>query len=126
MKKAERRHSVLVLGNSRDKAFEQTLSDICFSATFLKSMEGVLHKLRHVQTTAILVDRDQKKADELELVLNVRDMDENIPIILIGSTTDELTELILASQPATFIIPKPIGDPSLGSALRGLMQNAVS
>jgi hypothetical protein len=58
MKKAERRHPVLVLGNSRDKAFEQTLSDICFFPTYLKSMEGVLHELRHVQTTAILVDRN--------------------------------------------------------------------
>jgi hypothetical protein len=53
-------------------------------------------------------------------------MDENIPIILIGSSTDEPAELILASQPATFIISKRIRDPSLGSALRGLMQKAVS
>jgi DNA-binding NtrC family response regulator len=125
MKKEERRHPVLVLGNSWDKAFEQTLSDICFSPTFLNSIEGVLHELHHVQAMAILVDRDQKRADELELILNVRDMDENIPIILIGSTTDEHTELILASQPATFVIPTPVGDPSLRDALTGLVQNTV-
>jgi CheY-like chemotaxis protein len=88
-------------------------------------MEGVLHELRHVQTTAILVDRNQKEVDELELVLNVRDMDGNIPIILIGSTTDEHMDLVLSNQPATFVISKPVGDPSLRDALRGLVQNAV-
>jgi hypothetical protein len=88
-------------------------------------MNGVLHALHHMQATAILVDRDQKEVDELELVLNVRDMDAHIPIILIGSTTDEHMDLILSNQPATFIVPKSVGDPSLRDALTGLAQNAV-
>jgi hypothetical protein len=125
MKTEEKRHPVLVLGNSRNKAFEQTLCDICFSPKFLSSMEGILHALRHMHATAILVDRDQKKVDELEFILNVRDMDGDIPIFLIGSATDEHMDLILSNQPATFIVPKPVGDPSLRDALRGLAQNAV-
>jgi CheY-like chemotaxis protein len=123
MKKAAKKYPVLVLGCDRDGSFTKTLSDFRFSPTFLRSTEAVLHALRHTQAKAILVDRDQKAADELELVLNVRDMDEEIPIILIGSSTDERTERILMSLPATLLIDKPIRDTSLGRELIRLTAN---
>jgi len=126
MKKAAKKYPVLVLGHDRDESLTKTLSDFHFSPTFVGSTEAALHALRHMQATAILVNRDQKTADELELVLNVRDLDEEIPIILIGSSTDRRTERILMSLPGTFLIDKPIRDTSLGRELRGLTGNPRS
>jgi len=120
MKKAARKRPVLVLGCDRSVTFTETLRDVSFSPTFLKSLEAVLHALRHSQAAAILVDRDQNRADELELVLNVRDMNEEIPIILIGSSPDKRTDRILMSQSATFLIDEPIDDSSLGRELKAL------
>ena len=110
--------SLLVLGSDRNRAFVKTLKALRFDPTFLGSMEAVLHALRHVQASAILVDRNGKKADDLELVLNIRDLDERIPIILIGSPAEGQTETLLWRQPATFLIHKPANDPSLRQELR--------
>ena len=120
MKKTARKRAVLVLGCDGNATFTKTLRDVSLSPTFLKSLDALLHALRHSQATAILVDRDQKKADELELVLNVRDMDEKIPVILIGPSTDKRTDRILLNQPATFLINEAIDDSSLARELKAL------
>lgn len=120
MKKSKGKHPVLVLGYDRGKAFSRTLSDAGLSLTFLNSMEGLLYALTHTQARAILVDREQKLADELELALNVRDMDGEIPIILVGSISEQRTDKILLDQPATFLIRKPINDNSLARELQAL------
>jgi len=118
-------HPVLVLGHDRGKALSRTLADTSFSPTFLNSLEGLLHALSHMQAKAILVDREQKKADELELVLNVRDLDDGIPILLIGSTRNESTDKLLEGQHATFLVRKPITDRSLAQELEVLTETAV-
>ena len=114
----EQKIALLVLGSERKKGFVETLRELRFNPTFLGSMEAVLHALRHMRASAILVDRDGKKADDLELVLNVRDVDERIPIILVGSPSQRQTEALLWRQPATFLIHKPVNDASLLQELR--------
>jgi DNA-binding NtrC family response regulator len=113
---------ILVLGYKRGKLFAQTLTKTGLSPTFLNSMEGLLHALSHSQARAILVDREQGKADELELVLNVRDMDEEIPIVLVGAVPEQMTDKILERQHATFLIRKPITDSSLVEELKTLTE----
>jgi DNA-binding NtrC family response regulator len=129
MKKAKARkgkeqgnHPVLVLGHDRGKAFSRTLADTSFSPKFLNSMEALLHALSHTRAKAILVDREQNKADELEFVLNVRDMDGGIPILLIGSTRNEGTDKILEGRHATFLVRKPITDCSLAEELKRITE----
>jgi len=114
-----------VLGYDRGKAFSRTLADTSFFPTFLNSLEGLLHALSHTRAKAILVDREQKKADELELVLNVRDMDGRIPILLIGSTRSEGTDKILQGQHATFLVRKPITDCSLAEELKRITETTA-
>ena len=60
----EQKIALLVLGSERKKGFVETLRELRFNPTFLGSMEAVLHALRHMRASAILVDRDGKKADE--------------------------------------------------------------
>ncbi len=114
----EQRISLLVLGSARNKAFARILRESRFEPTFLTSMEEVLYALRSTQASAVLVDRDGKSADDLELVLNIRDLDERIPIILIGSPAEGRTEELLRRQPATILVHKAAGDTSLRQDLR--------
>lgn len=118
--------SLLVLGSDRNRAFTETLRDLRFDPVFLGSMEALLHALRHSQASAILVDRDRKKADDLELVLNIRDVDERIPIILVGSPAHNRTEALLFRQPATFVIHKPVNDSSLRRELMPFLKAGAS
>jgi DNA-binding NtrC family response regulator len=124
MKRAERNRNVLVLGSERNEAFAQVLHEIKLAPTFVRTLEGVVHALRHMKATAVLVDRNQGGADELELVLNVRDLDPEIPIILIGSTREGRADEILSSQQATYLVRKPMNSKSLAGDLKGLAKRA--
>jgi DNA-binding NtrC family response regulator len=110
--------TLLVLGSARNRAFARILRELRFEPTFLASMEELLHALRHTRASAVLVDRDKGNADDLELVLNIRDLDDRVPIILIGSPGEAETEVLLRRQPATILIHKAAGDNSLRQDLR--------
>ena len=77
-----------------------------------------------MQAAAVLVDRDQKIVDELELVLNVRDLDKEIPILLVGSFRETSVDALLSSRHATFLVRKPINSRSLLGDLEGLTTGA--
>ncbi len=124
MKRAAGKRSVLVLGSDTNKAFVQTLRELSLVPSFVNSLEGVVHALRHMQARAILVDRDQRGADDLELVLNVRDLDPEIPIILIGSSQEERAERILSSRERTFLICKTTNCRSLAGEIGPLLEAA--
>jgi hypothetical protein len=124
MKTPETGRSVLVLGSERKRALSQVLSEIELAPTFATSLEGILHALRHTQAVAILVDRDQRIADELELVLNVRDLNRDIPILLIGSPREDRADEVLLRQPGTFLIHKPANSSSLAASLKAFTKEA--
>ena len=113
----EKKTALLVLGSERNRTFRETLRELRFDPTFLGSMEAVLYALRHTQASAVLVDRDRSEADDLELVLNIRDLDDRIPIFLVGRPARRQTEDLLWRQPATFLIHKAVNDTSLGQEL---------
>ena len=124
MKRAAGKRSILVLGSERNKAFAQTLRELELVPTFVASLEGVVHALRHMRATAILVDSDHRGADDLELVLNVRDLDSEVPILLIGSSREEYAERILSSRSKTFLIHKASNSRSLAGEIRPLLKAA--
>lgn len=115
---------MLVLASERNRAFAQMLSKLKLVPTFVTSLEGVVHAIRHMQAKAVLVDRTQGSTDDLELVLNVRDLDPKIPIILIGSSRVDRADEILAGQTGTFLIHKPINSSSLAPELKKVAQQA--
>jgi DNA-binding NtrC family response regulator len=124
MKRAAEERSVLVLGSDRNKVFVQTLRELKLVPTFVGSLEGVVHGLRHMQAAAILVDSDHRGADDLELVLNVRDLDPEVPILLVGSSREERAERILSTRKNTFLIRKATRSRSLADEIRPLLEPA--
>jgi DNA-binding response OmpR family regulator len=100
------------------------LSKLKLVPTFVRSLEDVVHAIRHMQATAVLVDRDQGGTDDLELVLNVRDLDAKMPIILIGPAHKDHADEILSRQAGTFLIHKPINSRSLDADLKKVAMEA--
>jgi len=62
------------------------------------SVSEVLEKLRHEQFMAVLIDYKNIEIDTLDLVLNVRGIDEQIPIIIIGRFEEIGNKQLLESQ----------------------------
>ncbi len=57
-----------------------------------------LKKLRHGQFAAVMIDYESVEIDTLELVLNVRDIDAQIPVIIIGRFEEIGNKQLLESQ----------------------------
>jgi DNA-binding NtrC family response regulator len=67
-------------------------------------MQHSLEKIRHQKFTAIIVDQKFTKVDILEFVLNVRDIDKKVPIVVIGNGADEKIARKIAKQDHTTVL----------------------
>jgi FixJ family two-component response regulator len=95
--------AVLVLGNHANRDLVQTLSRIGFAPQVWGSMRHSLDKLLHQRFAAVIVDRKFTHADVLEFILNVRDINQEIPIIVIGSGKDEQMDQRIRRQNCTIL-----------------------
>jgi len=95
---------VLVLGTYANRNLIELLFNIGFSPLVREDVQGALAKLRHEKFAAIVVDRKYANADVLEFVLNVRDIDEQIPVVVLGKLTDEAVHNTLKNQNWTTVV----------------------
>jgi len=96
--------AVLVLGNHANRDLVEVLSGLGFASQVWGSMQHSLDKLRHEKFAAILVDRKFTHADILEFILNVRDIDKNISVVVIGPAKDERIDRTILKQDHTIIL----------------------
>jgi hypothetical protein len=66
-------------------------------------MRHSLEKLRHQKFGAVLVDRKFTRADVLEFILNVRDVNKEVPVLVIGPGPEKIDKEI-AKQGRTAIL----------------------
>lgn len=95
---------VLVLGNIANRDLIEVLSGLGFASQVWGSMQHSLEKLRHQKFTAILVDQKFTHADVLEFILNVRDIDKKVPVVVIGNGADEKITRKIAKQDYTNVL----------------------
>ena len=91
-------HIVLVLGNIANRKLVEILSGLGFASQVWGSMQHSLEKLQQQKFTAILVDQKFTHTDVLEFILNVRDIDKKVPVVVIGNGTDEKITRNIAKQ----------------------------
>jgi len=82
------------------------LLDLGFSPMLRSSMSSALSKLRSERFAAVLVDRGTIDVDALEFVLNVRDINEHVPVVVVGPTDDTDDEEALRAQPGTQVLDR--------------------
>jgi len=87
--------ALLVLGSVTDRTLVDALFDLGFSPLVRDSMSSALSKLRSERFAAVLVDGDAIDVDVLEFVLNVRDINEHVPVVVVGRSLDESGEEVL-------------------------------
>jgi hypothetical protein len=67
-------------------------------------LNRVIYDLRHERFILMIYDGDGLEIDPLEFVLNVRDMDGIIPIVILGSAIDEREKQLLKREPNVFMV----------------------
>ena len=96
--------AVLILGTDHNRDLIEALFDCDFAPLVRKSIREALDRLRHERFAAIIVDRNHADVDVLEFILNVRDFDEQTPVVVIGFSTDAHSDQAILSQRRTFLL----------------------
>jgi hypothetical protein len=68
------------------------------------SMPGALERLRRGRLAAVLIDRGFTRVDPLEFILNVRDIEAAVPVVVIGSANDEFVDRQIRRQRCTAVV----------------------
>lgn len=96
--------TILVLGTDEQDGLKNALFEVGYVPIVRSNMMEAISKLRHEPFAAVLVDRNHSEADTLEFILNVRDMDEQIPIVVFGSAENHNESRVLSSQRNTVLV----------------------
>lgn len=112
---------VLVLGNHANRDLVEVLSGLGFASQVWGSMQHSLDKIRHQKFTAILVDQKFTKADVLEFILNVRDIDKKVPVVVIGNGTDEKIRRKISKQENTRVLDEVENSDKLAEKLEQVL-----
>ncbi len=98
--------ALLVLGSMTERTLVDALFDLGLAPLVRDSMSSALSKLRSERFAAVLLDRDSTDVDALEFVLNVRDIDEHVPVVVVGRAGDGSDEEALRAQPGTQVLDR--------------------
>jgi two-component SAPR family response regulator len=109
--------NVLVLGNHANRDLVDVLSNIGFVPQLWGSIQHSLDRVRHEKFAAIFIDRKVTRVDVLEFILNVRDIDQKIPVVVIGPAKDEQTEKNIRKLHHTIIFDDSERDDTLGEKI---------
>lgn len=90
--------TLLVIGSVHNRRLVDGLTRRGWNATVTQPMQPALTALRHRAFEAIVIDRRRIETDVLELILNIRDFDDQTPIVVVGPPNDIDSNRIVARQ----------------------------
>jgi hypothetical protein len=108
---------VLVVSSQVETNLVDALVSIGFSPLVRESIQSALDGLRHEKFAAIVVNQKRAKVDVLEFILNVRDIDTEIPVLVVGPLHDEPTYKTLQRLSNTAILREFESAESLAKSL---------
>lgn len=109
--------AVLVVSSQVETNLVDALISIGFSPLVRESIQSALDRLRHEKFAAIVVDQKRAKVDVLEFILNVRDIDTEIPVLVVGPLKSEPTYETLQRLYNTVILTEFESAESLAKSL---------
>lgn len=100
---------ILTIEGATDSWLPQRLRDWGFAAVTTQSMWTAMSALRTQHFNALAIDLESLEDDVLELVLNIRDINNVIPIIVFGQPEDERLRLALQNRSRVHLLTKNDG-----------------
>jgi ActR/RegA family two-component response regulator len=75
---------ILILGSGDQPRLRRALAESDFVPCTRASIRSALDMVRHERPAAVVVNGRRASEDPLEFVLNVRDVDEHVPVLVFG------------------------------------------
>jgi len=96
--------AVLIVGSPRDAELGDLIFDAGLTPVFRESVLSAITALRKDNFLAVVVDRKTSSVDPLELILNVRDVDERTRIFVVSEEREAVSEIL--PQPYVSVVSK--------------------
>jgi len=121
-----RRSSVLVLGTQDSLYLEKFLINLGLTPVLCRQTQEAQEKLRHNHFAAVLLDHDYYESDVLELILNIQDIDSEVPILIIGKSQKVKNKDLLVSLGRIYLVNTDGSKEQLDKGLLKILRNLSS
>ncbi len=95
---------VLVLAHKGHSSLSDDLFEMGFTPFVRDNIETAISNLRHKKFRFVIYERNNLDVDPLEFIFNVRDVDENIPVLILSEAPDSIEDDILMHQDNVHVI----------------------
>ncbi len=92
------RKALVLVGSEERTVLMDTLSEMGFHVYTSGSIQEALGEIHHHDFTSVIIDHDNDEVDPLELVLNVREIDGKVPVIVLGESKEQGANHVLSNQ----------------------------
>ena len=96
--------TILVLGINHQSDLGEIIFNLGFIPIFRKDILPALDILRHDRFKLVVMDLRRLDVDVLEFILNVRDINSRMPVLVLGDSTSCLNHQDILGQLNTFIL----------------------
>lgn len=96
---------VLAIENTEDTRLSRLLNGWGYSVLAVTDIEPALSRIQHVDIAAAVMEGTGRN-DPLEFVLNAREFNEMLPIIIVGPAIDSELYKVLEKQLQVAVIPE--------------------
>ena len=120
------RSSVLVLGTQDSSYLGEILGNLGLATVLCTQAQETQEKLRHNHFAAVLLDHEYYESDVLELVLNVQDIDSEVPILIISKSQKVKDKDLLVSLGRIYLINTNGSNEQLDKGLLAILSNLSS
>ena len=108
--------AILVVGSGENTRLVDLVFDVGFVAVCRTTLAGAIEALRHQRFGAVVFDASHTDIDPAEFVLNAREFDADVPVVVLGRGDGADAEL-LGRLPHTHVVDAPTTSAALSAAL---------
>ncbi|MBV8551336.1 MAG: response regulator transcription factor [Acidobacteriaceae bacterium] len=120
-------HKILIL--NRNESASDFLGKMLEREGFLQFVasnpETALERIRAIQPQLLIVDLPLEGISGVEMCLQLRAANLNIPTIILGESQDEMDKILLLETGADDYLVKPIGTRELLARIRAILRRTV-
>jgi len=117
--------NVLVLGNHSRHLLPNVLKNLGFVSEIRGSVLNCLSHLQCQRVAAVVVDRDFTHADVLEFLLNIKDIDDSLSVIIVGRTKNDTVEQALRTQRQAVFVNESKNQKNLALELADILKSKL-
>ncbi len=97
---------ILIFSQSKAEDLIERTFSLGYTPIVRETIEPALITIRHEDVAGVLVDLNGNESDELEFILNVREVDEYLPVIVVNDNRNSESVELITSQDGVHFIEK--------------------